>query len=86
MAFQMNSHKGGIKEINAEQFITEISGRGWSIMVPIAPGAPISGFIYLGLCPDKGAALARVEGYLDSCISKDDDGEMRETTPPRSFG
>jgi hypothetical protein len=76
MAFQMDSHKGGVKEIKPEHYITEMrTGMAlcaWSVKVPIAPAAKISGWIHLGMYPNKEAALARVQKYLDIALPKEE--------------
>ena len=76
MAFQMDSHKGGIKEIKPEHYITYTNNAyghdWWSVKVPMAPAAKISGWIYLGAYPKKKDALACVEKYLEDCLPKKD--------------
>jgi len=70
MAFQMESHKGGLKEIKAEHYVTKISDKEWSATVPMAPAAPISGWIHYGVFSTKKAALVRVQKYLDIACPK----------------
>ena len=84
MAFQMDSHKGGIKEIKPEHYIYKEIGKPftghdwWSVKVPMAPAAKISGWIYLGAYPKKKDALACVEKYLEDCLPK------KDVTPSRT--
>ena len=83
MAFQMDSHKGGIKEIKPEHYITKFAYTecicSWSVKVPMAPAAKISGWIHLGVYPNKKDALACVEKYLESCLPK------KDVTPSHTF-